>query len=315
MQPAAFSSSRRVTSVRVTLFTLLCFVLAAATATAFAGPTLDRIKQTGHIRLAYLGDARPFSFHGPSGPGGYAVALCKHIVQSLEKQLALQGLTEDWAQVSLERRLRQVAAGDIDILCAPTNETLGHRENVSFSIPIFAGGDRAVIRTDASPTLRNALSKPEITQPVWRGSPAATVLEQTTFVVMAGTATEKWLRARREFLRVNAKIETVPDYGTGLEHVFQRKADVFFGERSIVLGVLGTQDSAARQNLVIVDRLFTHEAIALALPRDDDEFRLLVDRALSQLYASAEFAKLYTQWCGEFDAPTRTLFQFAALAE
>jgi ABC-type amino acid transport substrate-binding protein len=97
--------------------------------------------------------------------------------------------------------------------------------------------------------------------------------------------------------------------------VLDRKVDVFFGERSVVLGVLGEQGGVAREELVVLDRLFTHEPLALATPRGDEDFRLLVDRALSQLYASEEFPKLYTQWLGQLDAPTRTFFQFVTLPE
>ena len=38
--------------------------------------------------------------------------------------------------------------GKVDLLCAPMSATLA-REQASFSIPIFAGGNRAVLRTDA----------------------------------------------------------------------------------------------------------------------------------------------------------------------
>ena len=91
-----------------------------------------------------------------------------------------------------------------------------------------------------------------------------------------------------------------------------RDVDVFFGDRSLVLGAM---DDAARDELVVLDRLFTHEPFALALPRGDDDFRLVVDRTLSGLYASNAFAGLYEQWFGEYDANTRTFFLWNTLAE
>ncbi|HEX2493646.1 MAG TPA: transporter substrate-binding domain-containing protein, partial [Steroidobacter sp.] len=182
-------------------------------------------------------------------------------------------------------------------------------------LPIFPGGNRAVVRADAPTALRNVLSEQPTARPVWRGSPAATVLEGAAVAVVSGTTTEKWLAARRSALQINAEFVPVPDYRTGLQRLLDRKADVFFGERTVVLGALGTMESSARENLVILDRRFTHEPIALALPRGDDDFRLLVDRALSQLYASEEFVQLYTKWCGEFDAGTRAFFLWNTPAE
>ena len=79
--------------------------------------------------------------------------------------------------------------------------------------------------------------------------------------------------------------------------------------------VLGAMDDAARDELVVLDRLFTHEPFALALPRGDDDFRLVVDRTLSGLYMSGEFTDLYQQWFGDYDANTRTFFMWNTLGE
>ena len=118
---------------------------------------------------------------------------------------------------------------------------------------------------------------------MWRGQPAAKVLKGTTFAVVAGTTSETWLKSRRATLQVDARIVPVVDYRSGLQQLRDGKVDVFFGERSLVLGAMSDKE---REELVILDRLFTHEPAALALARGDEDFRLLVDRALSQFYAS-----------------------------
>ena len=94
---------------------------------------------------------------------------------------------------------------------------------------------------------------------------------------------------------MDARIVPVVDYRSGLQQLRDGKADVFFGERSLVLGALNDKE---RENLVILDRLFTNEPLALALARGDEDFRLLVDRSLSQLYASDGFGELYKRWFG-----------------
>jgi polar amino acid transport system substrate-binding protein len=282
---------------------------------SFAGPALERIKQSGRIKLGYVEDARPFAFKGSNGPDGYAVALCLRIADSLEKQFALQKLTRDWTPVEPDKMLKKVESRDVDLLCGPTSVSLGHRERVSFSIPIFAGGNRAVIRADAPSTLRSGLETQRTSKAAWRGTPTANLLEMTRFAAMTGTSTEKWLEAQRNFFDFTTNVESVGDYRAGLKRVLDRKTDVFFGERSLVLGALSTEDAAARKDLVVVERTFTHNALALAMPRGDDEFRVAVDRALSQLYTSDAFPQLYTKWCGAVDTSTEMFFQFVALAE
>ena len=80
---------------------------------------------------------------------------------------------------------------------------------------------------------------------------------------------------------------------------------MLFGERSAMLGAM---DEASMRKVAIFPRLFTHEPLSLALARGDDDFRLVVDRALSGFYSSADFPKAYGKWFGDFDEATRTFF-------
>ncbi|HKQ15680.1 MAG TPA: putrescine-ornithine antiporter, partial [Steroidobacteraceae bacterium] len=50
--------------------------------------TIDRIKETGHIRFGFLKDAPPFSMAtGTGAPDGYSVALCKKIAEDIKTDL------------------------------------------------------------------------------------------------------------------------------------------------------------------------------------------------------------------------------------
>lgn len=293
--------------------TALAVVLAALAAVPASAATLDRIRETGTIKLGYLADARPFSFRNEAGAAdGYAVALCKQVADQVREGLALPDLRVEWTPVTFENRLSDVQQGNIDVLCAPIGETLTHRQEVSLSIPIFAGGNRAVLRANAPAALREALGESPSNRAIWRGAPAAKVLKGTSIAVVSDTTSAKWLEGRRAALQVDARLVPVADYRSGLRQLLDGKVDVFFGERSIVLGALSDSE---RKDLVILDRLFTHEPFALALARGDEDFRLLVDRSLRQLYASGGFGDLYKRWCGEFDERTRTFFIWSTPGE
>jgi len=294
----------RLASRAIGAFAVVCIAL--ATALPASAATLERIRETGRIKLGYFADAPPFSSRSEGGtPEGYAIALCQQIAEQAKTQLALPGMTVEWVPVTLDSRLREVQQGGIDLLCAPTSVTLTRRQEVSFSIPIFAAGNRVVVRADAPVVLRQALAEAPSMRPVWRGQPAAKVLEGTSFAVVSGTTTEKWLEGRRAAFQVDASIVPVPDYRTGLQQLYDRKVNVFVGDRALVLGAM---DDSARRDLVVLDRLLTAEPGALALARGDEDFRLLVDSALSQLYGSSGFPELYKTWFGEFDENTRSFF-------
>jgi polar amino acid transport system substrate-binding protein len=290
---------------------LTFMALACAVSLPASAATLDRIKETGSIKLGYLVNARPFTSRSEGGSvEGYSAALCGQVVEQVKTQLSLGQLAVEWVPVGIQDHLRQVQQGNVDLLCVPAAVTLGRREAVSFSIPVFPGGMRAVLRADAPQQLRDALAEKPSPTPVWRGSPAAKVLEKTTFVVVSGTTTEEWLARTAKKLQMDAKIVTAPDYRSALLQVLQYKADVFLGDRAVVLGALSP---AQRKDFQVLDRRLTHEAASLALAHDDEDFRLFVDRALSQVYESPSFGDLYSKWFGDFDDDARTFFQWVTL--
>ena len=292
---------------------ILAVVLAVLAGVPASAATLDRIRETGTIRLGYLADARPFSFRNDAGAAdGFTVALCQQIAGQVKSQVAMPELAVEWVPVTPESRFDSVQGGAIDLLCTPANVTLSRRQQVAFSIPVFAGGNRAILRADSGAALRDALAESASTKPVWRGSPAAKVLKETTFGVVSGTTAESWLKTRRATLKVDAKIVTVPDYRSGMQQLKDRQIDVFFGDRVLAYAVI---DDPAREQLVILDNQVMFELAGLALARGDDDFRQVVDAALSKAYRSPDFSETYKKWFGIFDDNTRTFFRWNTLAE
>ena len=299
--------------LRASLAAPVIAVFAVLSVSLASAGTLDQIKETGHIKLGYIADAPPFTRRADAGAvEGYSAALCQVIAEQVKTQLALSELTVDWVPVAIDSGLSQVQPGNIDILCTPISATLTRRRDVSFSIPVYPGGVRAVVRADAPPALREALAEKPSAKPVWRGSPAATLLGKSTFAVVSGTTAESTLKSRLNTFQIDAKLESVPDYRTALQQLREGKVQVVFGDRAIILGAM---DSASREDFVILDRLMTNEPYALALPRNDDDFRLLVDRSLSQIYVTNGFRTLYTTWFGEFSENTQVFFRWTTPIE
>jgi polar amino acid transport system substrate-binding protein len=287
--------------------TPVVLTLSCGAATPVLAATLEHIKETGHIKFGYLADAPPFtSGSGSTAPEGYSAALCKLIAEQVKTNLSLADLTVEWVPVTGATSLHQVQPGGIDVLCTPISATLTRRRDVAFSIPVYPGGVRAVVRADAPAALRDALAESPRTRPVWRGSPAATVLGKTTLAVVSGTTAESILKERLAIFQIDSKVVDVPDYRTALQQLRDHKVDVVFGDPAVIHGAM---DEASRKDLVILDRQMTYEPYALALPRNDDDFRLLVDTVLSQAYMTNAFPELYAKSFGAPDEKTREFFR------
>lgn len=294
-----------VTAVALLVAAVLPFVMASPADAA----TLDRIREAGKLTLGYWTDAQPFSFQDASGePTGYSVALCQDVAEEIKTELGLADMAVDWIPVTIDDRFGMVVDGKVDLLCG-TTETLTRREQVSFSIRIFPGGIGAILRAQDTASLQEVLLGRPPSGPIWRASPAR-ILESKTFSVVKGTSAESWLSERLAHFQLTANVVPVENYKAGIEGVVNGDSNVFFGERSILL-----ETAAEHSGLTVLDRLFTYEPIALALQRNDDDFRLVVDRALSRMLRSDDFRDLYTKWFGAPDESTTTFFRESALPE
>jgi polar amino acid transport system substrate-binding protein len=299
-------------SVRFAAFLIASLAVASLPFTPAAAATLDQVKASGKLLLGYRADARPFSFDESGKPAGYSVDLCEKIADEVKTELGLSAMTVEWVPVTLEDRFRDLQDGKVDILCGADTATLARRKEVSFSIPIYPSGIGAVLRWDAPIPLREVLAGTPRSGPVWRGSPAR-ILDKKTFAVVKGTTGEKWLADRMQAFKIDASTSMADGYEAGIQQVLDGTADVFFGDRPILLEAAAGGPSASE--LILLDRLFTHEPLALAIERGDEDLRLIVDRSLSRLFRSEEFQQLYVKWFGVPDETTLNLIVQNALPE
>ena len=140
------------------------------------------------------------------------------------------------------------------------------RELVDFSIPTFLDGASALSRTSKPVRVYEDL-----------GGKRVGVLE--------GTTTERTLRASIEELGLKSTVVTVRDHRAGFDMLADDKIDAYFADRGIILAILR---EGGRPGFDVSRQYFSYETYALALPRDDGAFRLLVDRTLARLYRTGK---------------------------
>ena len=250
-------------------------LLAAVAATPAAAQTLDRIRDTGELRLGHRADALPLSFVDDAGqPAGYAVAVCEAVGEKLCEALDLAELTLVYVPVTTEDRFEAVAEGRVDLLCGADTISLARRETVDFSLPTFVDG-AGVLQMAAS------------------AAPDLPALAGRRLGVRAGTTTERGLAETLEAAGIAAEIAAFDSHQAGRDALMGGAIDAYFGDRSILIGLILT--SGAPETFALSDEMLTVEKHGLALPRGDADFRLAVDRALSQLYAEGAMERMLAE--------------------
>lgn len=272
-------------------------LLLALGGNALAG-TLDDIRSRGALRIAFREDAPPFSYKtsDTATPSGFMVDLCRAVAEGIGRQIGSAGLKVVYVPVTSADRFEAITSDKADLLCEATTQTLKRRETLGFSIPTWVDGASFVIRASGPKDLKS--------------------LAGNKVGVLVNTTTESELRASLQAGAINAEVVPVKAHQEGLDAVKNGTVAAYFADRGILSYLLINDKSQV--NLLLADTFLSVEPYALALRRGDEDFRLAVDRALSQIYRSGRIRKIFATAFGASDQPTPTLlglYVTAALPE
>jgi polar amino acid transport system substrate-binding protein len=289
---------------------LLTFLLLALPFMAWPA-TLERVRSSHTVTLGFRPDLAPFSMQEGNEARGYAIDLCLLVADKLRDELGLPDLQVRYQPVNIIDEVRAVSTGKVDILCTPTPPTLERRKIISYSIPVYTAGLSVIVRKDAGEPLLNVLKgHAAYDGPTWR----ATVnrgLANHTYAAIEGSISEDWIRQQMRLLSVVTTLMTVTSPGKGIELVASGKADAFFAERMLLRNEIAK--GGAAQKLLLLDRIFEFSPAALIVERNDEDFRLLVDTALSEAYHSGAIERAYDRYLGGTDEIVKELFKVYAL--
>lgn len=281
-------------------------LLAILLATLFVAPlaaqqfqgTLQQIKNSGEIRIGFRESEPPLSFIGSGGrPIGYSIDVCNAIVTELKSTLG-RDLKVTYLPVTAKDRFSLLTENKIDILCGSTTKTLGRRKVVDFTELTFVTG--ASLMSLESASLFDFPS-----------------LNGKRVGVVTDTTTVEALRATVERTQTNATIVELDSGREGLEQLVNGSIDAFSADQVVLIGLALTSGDPDR--FAIASGVFSYEPFALAVRRNDADFRLVADRAIADLYRTEKILLIFEKWMGQlveqrpplFDA----LFQLGATPE
>jgi polar amino acid transport system substrate-binding protein/glutamate/aspartate transport system substrate-binding protein len=255
---------------------ILALLLILPGADLLMAATLDRVRETGALRLGFRDDAKPYSYRNADGkPAGYIVDLCREVAGQLGAAMGVS-VRPEYVPVAPAQRFEAIRQGKIDILCDPASVTMERRTVVDFSIPTFLDGTSVLYRRDHPIQTFEELSGRRVG-------------------VLKGTTTADNLFNGMRLVKVQAKVTQVSDHHEGLNQLMADKIDAYFGDRAILASLLY---EGGLPGIELGRRYFSYETYALGLPYGDDAFRLEVDRALAELYRSGKVRALLAKTFG-----------------
>ena len=245
-------------------------------AQAQAGGTLDKVKASGTITLAYRESSIPFSYlDDKAQPVGFGHEICLKIVDEVKKATGRADLKVALQSVTSANRIPLLQNGTIDIECGSTTNNSARGKQVQFATNYFYTGTRFLVKT---------------------GTTVKTIddLKGKTVVSTAGTTNFQILRNLNEQNKLGMDLIAAKDHSESALLVESGRAVAFGMDDILLYGLRASSQNPA--SLAVVGEPIQVEPYAIMLRLDDPAFKKLVDTTLASLMASGEFTKLYTKW-------------------
>jgi glutamate/aspartate transport system substrate-binding protein len=273
---------------------LLCIVLAgyaavaapqsaAPTAAPSAAPmparaidTLQRIRDTGAMPIGIRDASFPFSFiDQDKGPHGYTIDICLEIADAIKNALALPRLEVRYIPVSPANQVAALQDGKIDLECGSTSNTRELQKEVTFAYTTFVAGIKLLARKSSQISGIDDL----------RGR---------TIVVTRGTASEKLMQDINAERLLKMNIVVAADHDESFRAVDQGGAVAFPMDDVLLYSLIAK--AKRPDDFAVVGKYLSVEPYAIMMRKGEAQLETIVDRALSQLFASGEIRRLYDKW-------------------
>ena len=130
------------------LLTTLSLLALAAPAFAQTASTLDKVKASGAITLAYRESSIPFSYlDDKAQPVGFAHEICLKIIDDVKKAVGRPDLKVNLQAVTSANRIPLLQNGTIDIECGSTTNNSARGKQVQFATNYFYTGTKFLVKT------------------------------------------------------------------------------------------------------------------------------------------------------------------------
>jgi glutamate/aspartate transport system substrate-binding protein len=259
-------------------------VALAAAAVAFAvgaeaqelTGTLKKIKDTGTITIGHRESSIPFSYlDDKQQPVGYAMDLCMKVVDAVKAELKLPNLKVNLQPVTSGNRIPQLQAGNIDIECGSTTNSVERQKQVSFGPTYFVINVTAAVRKGS-------------------GIKQLADLNGKTISTTSGTTSVPLLKQYEKTKHVDIKEIYGKDHAESFLLLVQDRTVAFVMDDILLAGQIA--NSANPGDFVILPESLRTEPYSMMLRKDDPQFKALVDKTIGGLMKSGEINQIYAKW-------------------
>lgn len=238
--------------------------------------TLRKILESGVVSIGYRDGSVPFSYLDEhQRPVGYSLDICLRVVDAIQQRLLPRRIEVRWVPVTPATRIPLVVNGTIDLECGVTTNTLERQKQVAFTVTTFVTRGKMMWKRSS-------------------GFASIADLRGRAIVSTVGTTNIQQLDVFNNQSAMDWKIIAARDDAQAFRMVQADRASAYAMDDVLLKSaIVGSSDPA---EFVISDDALSVEPYAIALRRNDPEFKRLADDAIVALFRHGEINRIYRRW-------------------
>ena len=237
-----------------------------APAAAAAASIVDRVAETGTVRIGVRNDNPPMSFTNEDGDWvGFDLELAEALADELGAELEL-------VPVDGTTRISFLESGQVDLSVASMNHTRSRDEAIDFSITYFWDNQSFLVRTDTYSSIDELFG-----QTVAANAGSSVIDSWNSYVSDAGGEAS-------EIVEFDDKLAAMQALRDG--------AVEGYSEDNITLLALAAGDP----ELTLLPGGHNPVQFGVGVPENDSEWRDDVNLALQEIWKSGQYQEMYDRW-------------------
>ena len=266
-----FSTLSKLTAVLLAL----SFLAVPVVAQELIG-TLKKIKDTGTITLGVRETSIPFSYLDDKQQAiGYSIDLCMAVVEEVKKELMMPTLVVKTNPVTSQTRIPLMSNGTIDMECGSTTNNLTRQKQVAFAPITFVTGTKLLVKKSSK--IKSYKD-----------------LKGKTVVVTQGTTNERTIKALSDTEKLDIKFLNAKDHAESFLTVESGRAAAFSMDDVLLYGLIAKAKKP--KDFDVIGDYLSYDPYGIMFRKNDADFAIVANRALSNLMRTGEINKIYDKW-------------------
>jgi len=255
---------------------LLMAVWMLSTAAAPEINTLQRLSETGTLRVGY-GDTAPFSYQDDEGNvRGYSIELCQRVAEQLQQQLNLPKLDIEYVFRTPGNRVQLLNSGEIDIECNASTNNAERRRSADFSLSHFFVSVRFVaLKENQFFTLQDLAGR--------------------SVSVARGTVNVGQINQANREQQLNLSVVPVETLQEAFDLVTEGRVAAFAMDDILLSTMIAESEDPSAYSLS-EEAVTAEEPLGLLMRQGDQAFVEQVNQALREIYQRGDILALYERW-------------------